>query len=156
MVLYFFVFKQKTAYEMRISDWSSDVCSSDLACAAAVLAGRAGKGAGGDRVTACDAALQGKIISGQIAWNHIGYHCEPHAHLGGLFRAVPGPHQPSAIDDPQQKSQTQRQYPRALGVSRSRGGTSEAGPRPPRITIPPLSAHPLTSRPAPPNQPGTT
>src|SRR3546814_6691403 len=31
-VLYFiiFFFKQKTAYEMRISDWSSDVCSSDL------------------------------------------------------------------------------------------------------------------------------
>src|SRR3546814_7387118 len=26
----FFVFKQKTAYDMRISDWSSDVCSSDL------------------------------------------------------------------------------------------------------------------------------
>src|SRR3546814_66357 len=30
-LLYFFFFKQKTAYEMRISDWSSDVCSSDLA-----------------------------------------------------------------------------------------------------------------------------
>src|SRR3546814_6357345 len=29
-VFYFFFFKQKTAYEMRISDWSSDVCSSDL------------------------------------------------------------------------------------------------------------------------------
>src|SRR3546814_10730889 len=29
----FFFFKQKTAYEMRISDWSSDVCSSDLALA---------------------------------------------------------------------------------------------------------------------------
>src|SRR3546814_5956282 len=28
--LVFFLFKQKTAYEMRISDWSSDVCSSDL------------------------------------------------------------------------------------------------------------------------------
>src|SRR3546814_4648060 len=28
----FFFFKQKTAYEMRISDWSSDVCSSDLTC----------------------------------------------------------------------------------------------------------------------------
>src|SRR3546814_1149271 len=28
----FFFFKQKTAYEMRISDWSSDVCSSDLQC----------------------------------------------------------------------------------------------------------------------------
>src|SRR3546814_9180986 len=30
--VYFFFFKQKTAYEMRISDWSSDVCSSDLCC----------------------------------------------------------------------------------------------------------------------------
>src|SRR3546814_7783584 len=29
-VMIFFFFKQKTAYEMRISDWSSDVCSSDL------------------------------------------------------------------------------------------------------------------------------
>src|SRR3546814_10875449 len=28
--VYFFFFKRKTAYEMRISDWSSDVCSSDL------------------------------------------------------------------------------------------------------------------------------
>src|SRR3546814_1467244 len=35
MIIFFF-FKQKTAYEMRISDWSSDVCSSDL------LAPRAG------------------------------------------------------------------------------------------------------------------
>src|SRR3546814_10755032 len=34
-----FFFKQKTAYELRISDWSSDVCSSDLP--------PAGKGAGG-------------------------------------------------------------------------------------------------------------
>src|SRR3546814_18353731 len=30
MYYFFFFFKQKTAYEMRISDWSSDVCSSDL------------------------------------------------------------------------------------------------------------------------------
>src|SRR3546814_6713592 len=30
VLLFFFFFKQKTAYEMRISDWSSDVCSSDL------------------------------------------------------------------------------------------------------------------------------
>src|SRR3546814_9903105 len=29
-ILFFFFVKQKTAYEMRISDWSSDVCSSDL------------------------------------------------------------------------------------------------------------------------------
>src|SRR3546814_7885128 len=30
IIVCFFFFKQKTAYEMRISDWSSDVCSSDL------------------------------------------------------------------------------------------------------------------------------
>src|SRR3546814_1904757 len=30
LLFFFFFFKQKTAYEVRISDWSSDVCSSDL------------------------------------------------------------------------------------------------------------------------------
>src|SRR3546814_9543009 len=34
----FFFFKQKTAYEMRISDWSSDVCSSDLLAVATLEA----------------------------------------------------------------------------------------------------------------------
>src|SRR3546814_10190160 len=33
IVISIFFFKQKTAYEMRISDWSSDVCSSDLLAA---------------------------------------------------------------------------------------------------------------------------
>src|SRR3546814_10866792 len=36
LVLFFFFFKQKTAYEMRISDWSSDVCSSDLRALSAI------------------------------------------------------------------------------------------------------------------------
>src|SRR3546814_1243088 len=35
MFILFFFFKQKTAYDMRISDWSSDVCSSDLPVVAA-------------------------------------------------------------------------------------------------------------------------
>src|SRR3546814_8414512 len=34
LILVFLFFKQKTAYEMSISDWSSDVCSSDLAVGA--------------------------------------------------------------------------------------------------------------------------
>src|SRR3546814_5977884 len=34
---FFFFFKQKTAYEMRISDWSSDVCSSDLVAEGALV-----------------------------------------------------------------------------------------------------------------------
>src|SRR3546814_6462661 len=40
----FFFFKQKTAYEMRISDWSSDVCSSDLADARAIGEERPARG----------------------------------------------------------------------------------------------------------------
>src|SRR3546814_2697352 len=38
LLLTLFFFKQKTAYEMRISDWSSDVCSSDLLLAARPVA----------------------------------------------------------------------------------------------------------------------
>src|SRR3546814_8716849 len=38
--VFIFFFKQKTAYEMRISDWSSDVCSSDLGRRVAVVVGR--------------------------------------------------------------------------------------------------------------------
>src|SRR3546814_4445723 len=45
----FVFFKQKTAYEMRISDWSSDVCSSDLH---AHLEGPVGRADGGDEVLA--------------------------------------------------------------------------------------------------------
>src|SRR3546814_2915139 len=42
MFMYFFFvffFKQKTAYEMRISDWSSDVCSSDLRSSGNTMSG---------------------------------------------------------------------------------------------------------------------
>src|SRR3546814_6161663 len=42
----FFLFKQKTAYEMRISDWSSDVCSSDLPAGRAVSGAVGGLGDG--------------------------------------------------------------------------------------------------------------
>src|SRR3546814_8956700 len=38
-MVWFFFFKQKTSYEMRISDWSSDVCSSDL-CQSGFRVGR--------------------------------------------------------------------------------------------------------------------
>src|SRR3546814_7672415 len=47
--LLFFFFKQKTAYEMRISDWSSDVCSSDLADRRQHFAGLDADGAQIDR-----------------------------------------------------------------------------------------------------------
>src|SRR3546814_10186519 len=44
----FFFFKQKTAYEMRISDWSSDVCSSDLGQARRQRRGELHDDRGGD------------------------------------------------------------------------------------------------------------
>src|SRR3546814_9581520 len=60
----FFFFKQKTAYEMRISDWSSDVCSSDLQ-AQLVLAELVVQGCGGvhavvANVPVLDAAAHGQ------------------------------------------------------------------------------------------------
>src|SRR3546814_5684630 len=42
-IIGFFFFKQKTAYEMRISDWSSDVCSSDLPKDVPIAVGNGGK-----------------------------------------------------------------------------------------------------------------
>src|SRR3546814_5314992 len=54
-----FFFKQKTAYEMRISDWSSDVCSSDL------LSGRPGIA---EREAAQDSLLDG--LAGNLACFH--------------------------------------------------------------------------------------
>src|SRR3546814_10862464 len=45
MFFSFFFFKQKTAYELRISDWSSDVCSSDLLIADLVIDADLGLGA---------------------------------------------------------------------------------------------------------------
>src|SRR3546814_12518690 len=54
--LIFFFFKQKTAYEMRISDWSSDVCSSDLVARRHAI-GRGAEFAGVRKATILDAAV---------------------------------------------------------------------------------------------------
>src|SRR3546814_2253799 len=65
----FFFFKQKTAYEMRISDWSSDVCSSDLAVRQRRAAGRDNFVA---RLGRHDPCLYGARCDGpaggQVAW----------------------------------------------------------------------------------------
>src|SRR3546814_4924250 len=72
----FFFFKQKTAYEMRISDWSSDVCSSDLTAtcgqssSAAIAAQKArqracSESAGSSISCHQISAIPGKLHSGQ-------------------------------------------------------------------------------------------
>src|SRR3546814_4272059 len=49
----FFFFKQKTAYEMRISDWSSDVCSSDLERALTLVQSLGPSGVGARSLAEC-------------------------------------------------------------------------------------------------------
>src|SRR3546814_10179088 len=54
LLFFFFFFKQKTAYDMRISDWSSDVCSSDLTATASAPSGDAAAAVDGDAGTTWD------------------------------------------------------------------------------------------------------
>src|SRR3546814_4334006 len=58
---FFFFFKQKTAYEMRISDWSSDVCSSDLKAKTETIGKR-------HLVINHIALVNGIILLAHIAW----------------------------------------------------------------------------------------
>src|SRR3546814_9323959 len=61
----FFFFKQKTAYEMRISDWSSDVCSSDLQGLLAEHELPARQGAAGKAVGERQGALESLALRGE-------------------------------------------------------------------------------------------
>src|SRR3546814_2746830 len=75
--MFVFFFKQKTAYEMRISDWSSDVCSSDLdrSRRAAGLFAAAGIGAG----SSVAVLLPNRIafIEAMLGAQHIGAYAVP-------------------------------------------------------------------------------
>src|SRR3546814_8840846 len=67
-VWYVFFFKQKTAYEMRISDWSSDVCSSDLPGAVRSTQHQAHVGLGrtngrNDRWVRCSTSIRNSVAS---------------------------------------------------------------------------------------------
>src|SRR3546814_10087771 len=96
----FFFFKQKTAYEMRISDWSSDVCSSDLHVLAAVrvamvvLQAQAVGGAGdhpGARMVVADVERHAQLARWCVAAAHV--HDQRLAALGSAsFRARGGPY----------------------------------------------------------------
>src|SRR3546814_12667794 len=84
---YYFVYKQRTAYEMRSSDWSSDVCSSDLDGAAGTIAEAApidggqakrlllvGIGEGGEQdLERGGAALTAKLQTSGVAEVHVDF-----------------------------------------------------------------------------------
>src|SRR3546814_5202100 len=63
-----FVFKQKTAYEVRISDWSSDVCSSDLGVGRRI--GETHLDALGLRVVAVGDAAGGRAVARRVGEQH--------------------------------------------------------------------------------------
>src|SRR3546814_4420037 len=67
-----FCFKQKTAYEMRISDWSSDVCSSDLSDGCLIHRRHRGRTGGEIGERAEHATLEIAVVLGEFApmWLH--------------------------------------------------------------------------------------
>src|SRR3546814_14578973 len=145
----FFFFKQKTAYEMRISDWSSDVCSSDL------LVGL-GDGLGVDQGLAVEAellalaALRGKALGvvevemhavddsdamgarGEDAEAEAGQYREPVRRVGRLqvLHQVGGAH--DQADDPWRGARhcrgiphAERRFPHALDAPGPRHRAAE-------------------------------
>src|SRR3546814_17949384 len=88
----FFFFKQKTAYEMRISDWSSDVCSSDLISSVEARVGKGVSGPSGARRMPC--LCQIRPCGGQDDWitnpaMAQGAHClDPRREHGGDRKSV--------------------------------------------------------------------
>src|SRR3546814_6769539 len=70
---FFFFFKQKTAYEMRISDWSSDVCSSDLTSfeIGAPRLSATTIGTGGSVTVSVDVANTGKVAGDEVVQLYI-------------------------------------------------------------------------------------
>src|SRR3546814_14896252 len=82
-VFVFFFFKQKPAYEMRISDWSSDVCSSDLTMSASARRTFPGRGTAGAglRTRAVVATIE------TIAWSARPLRTTKRAPSGGAGRS---------------------------------------------------------------------
>src|SRR3546814_3117838 len=84
-VCFVFFFKQKTAYEMRISDWSSDVCSSDLKAAVAALSDEA-------EICGCNGVSKGGVVAcirnGAVTLDAVRASCKASASCGSCTGLV--------------------------------------------------------------------
>src|SRR3546814_3070975 len=83
MLVCLFFFKQKTAYEMRISDWSSDVCSSDLTWAQRSVL-----------VLSCSLVLGLLGSAGVLGYVYLKYSRLPRIELGGTLTERTGSDEP--------------------------------------------------------------
>src|SRR3546814_6034352 len=93
----FFFFKQKTAYEMRISDWSSDVCSSDLEAGGTAAVG-------GDAFEHLDTLLERPDLGLQRLGLGVGS-----GRVDGIFAAAMiAPHAIFRADDAADRSEERR------------------------------------------------
>src|SRR3546814_1546612 len=81
MSVVFYLFKQKTAYDMRISDWSSDVCSSDL-----FVGGVVGLQAGGQAPAQAEGAAEFCDHADFLRHQHQILHAHDLRHGGDHFR----------------------------------------------------------------------
>src|SRR3546814_13726890 len=112
----FLFFKQKTAYEMRISDWSSDVCSSDLR---PVDLHRQRPRQGVDQF--------------DRGWNHIGRHLRANEILEVLLARLRPlddlDHRDRDLAEPAVPDRKDRSDGRCVGKERVRTGRSRSAPR---------------------------
>src|SRR3546814_19726828 len=100
VLVYFFFFKQKTAYEMRISDWSSDVCSSDLLARIGIGA-IVRENAQGFCFRPCSANVTALRFDQDVQQSHIPFDArvlKPVAHLQAILDDRPGLHQQAFPD----------------------------------------------------------
>src|SRR3546814_151961 len=112
----FFFFKQKTAYEMRISDWSSDVCSSDLV-ERRVLAGDGVVGVVEDQF---DRRLRHRLARRRAGKDHVGQRVAAQAAGGALAH-----HPAHRVDDVGLAAAVRADHAGHVGRQVQRGGIDE-------------------------------
>src|SRR3546814_3418089 len=137
-VLFVFFFKQKTAYDMRISDWSSDVCSSDLLDGNVEAAGRLVHEYEARLGHQVARDLQALLHAAREVFRPVVDAAEVELHLGQpVLRLVPDGTVVAGAGGPDGR-------PPLAPPARPHGAAARAGLRPP----PPTPAHRPGGRPA--------
>src|SRR3546814_309199 len=124
---FFFFFKQKTAYEMRISDWSSDVCSSDLAPVTELV-----EGAGHHEVHGLGSQRRALQRRAEVDVAHLDdAERRVDAQVAGDAQCLPGGLAPRSADDGVEEgvgAAAGLLHPVAQGIEAGEGTVGQVGP----------------------------